>query len=388
MKENESALYSHYIIDGIRLDTTPAELLEECMEYGEATSSVNGSFDDIVDESTDPPLSSRTYDSSEYKEYITRIAGSANADRPFRMLFPDHYTRLQIAKSLLSRLWSEGHFKLGDLKIWGQWEWNTRPIGNMAAFYESARNASEYIYGLGVEMEDYVFIESDAESNVKFFSWLPETEMTDDLPEEYEREDILFKSSPYESTHPWISEKRKCPSTLIQDKESWVIYIPFDTCGFKLGGSLLTQAHDDNGGTAPGIQEPEYFIDCYEVVRELTEDGFIMSGRTCADGGLAVAAEKMCGEGGMDMDLSGISASYQEDDMTRILFGEIPGVLLQISNENYDYIDSQFLLQDIAYYPIGHPSTSHRGIALDEGIKSGVADILASLLHQASEGED
>ena len=31
MKEKESALYSQYIIDGIRCDATPAELLEECM---------------------------------------------------------------------------------------------------------------------------------------------------------------------------------------------------------------------------------------------------------------------------------------------------------------------------------------------------------------------
>ena len=388
MKENESALYSHYIIDGIRLDTTPADLLEECMGYGEDSASVHGPFDDIVDETTEPPLSSRTYRSEDYQEHIDDIIGYANADRPFRMLFPDHFTRLQIAKSLLSRLWSEGHFKLGDLKTWAQWEWNTRPIGSMAAFYESAGNASEYIYGLGVELEDYIFIESDEESNVKFFSWLPETEMTDDLPEDEEKEDILFKSSPYESTHPWISEQRKCPSTLIQDPESWIIYIPFDTCGFKLGGSLLTQVNDDNGGAAPAIHEPDYFIDCYEVVRELNEDGFIMSGRTCADGGLAVAAAKMCGESGMDMDLSGISASYQESDLTKILFGEIPGVLIQISNENYDYIDSQFLLQDIAYYPVGHPASIHSGILLKENDKPGVAGILAALLNQASEGED
>ena len=388
MKENESALYSHYIIDGIRLDTTPADLLEECMSYGEDGSSFAGPFDDIVDESTEPPLSSRTYKSEDYQEHIARIIGSANADRPFRMLFPDHFTRLQIAKSLLSRLWSEGHFKLGDLRIWAQWEWNTRPIGSMAAFYESAGNASEYIYGLGIELEDYVFIESDEESNVKFFSWLPETEMTDDLPEEEEREDILFKSSPYESTHPWISEKRKCPSTFVDDPESWIIYIPFDTCSFKLGGSLLTQSHDDNGGAAPNITEPDYFIDCYEVVRELNEDGFIMSGRTCADGGMAVAAAKMCGEGGMDMDLSGIASSYQETDLAKIMFGEIPGVLIQVSDENYDYIDSQFLLQDIAYYPVGHPSSGHKGICLKETDKSGVAGILAALLNQASEGED
>lgn len=387
MKENESALYSQYIIDGIRCSATPAELLEECMNYDEPQDMPTGSFDDIIDEATEPPLSDRTYDMDSCKEYISRISPLANADRPFRMLYPDHFTRLQIAKSLLSRLWSEGHFRLGDLRIWAQWEWNTRPIGNMTAFYESVRSAGEYIYGLGTYIEDYVFMESDQASNVKFFSWLPETPMTEDDPEE-EREDILFKSSPYESTHPWITENRKCPSTMVNDPDSWIIYIPFDTCRFKTGGSLLTQAHDDNGGAAPNIMDPYYFIDCYEVVRELTEDGILMAGRTVADGGLAVAASKMCEGGGLEADISGIMSSYQEEDRIKVLFGEIPGVLIQISDENYDYVDSQFLLQDIAYYPVGRPSGTASGLSFTETGKNGVADILASLLRQASEGED
>ena len=308
-------------------------------------------------------------------------------ERPFRLLYPDHFTRLQIAKALLARLWSEGHFKLGDLRIWAQWEWNTRPIGNMAAFYESINSTSEYLYGLGVKVEDYLFMESDGESNVKFFAWLPETPMTEDEPFE-EHEDILFKSSPYESTHPWIDEKRKCPRTMVNDPDSWIIYIPFDTCQFKMGGSLLAQMNDDNGGAAPSIMDPDYFIDCYEVVRELTEDGIIMAGRTVADGGLAAAASRMCGDLGLKMDLSGILSSYQEEDRTKVLFGEVPGVLIQISDENYDYVDSQFLLQDIAYYPLGHPSAKVSGAVPAEGARPGVGDILASLLGQASEGED
>lgn len=387
MKENESALHSQYIIDGARCPATPAELLEECMGYDEPCSAPEGTFNDIIDETTEPPLSSVTYDDSRTGDYIEQISGKANADRDFTLLYPSHFTRMQIAKALLNRLWSEGHFRLGDLRIWAQWEWNTRPIGNMAAFYESVRNASEYIYGLGSCLEDYVFIESDHTSNVKFFAWLPETSMTEDEPE-LEQEDRLFKSSPYESTHPWISERRRCPGEMKNDPKSWIIYIPFDTCRHKLGGSLLAQANDDNGGQAPAIQDPDYFIDCYEVVRELTEDGIIMSGCTVADGGLAVAADSMCGRHGLRMDLSGICASYQEEDRIRILFGEVPGVLIQISDENYDYVDSQFLLQDIAYYPVGHPSGDGSGISIGNSAKSGVAGILASLLGQASEGED
>ena len=378
MTEKESALYSHYIIDGVRCDATPAELLEECMEFPDQA--VSGSFSDILDESTDPPVTSFSYDTMLNRHYAEQTTAASVTERPFRMLYPQHFTRVQIAKTLLSRLWSEGHFRLGDLRMWAQWEWNTRPLGNMAAFYASAETASDYLYGLGVKLTDYTFMESDSESNVKFFAWLPEYE--EEKPSEMEL------TEPYESRHPWIGEERRCSRTVVETTGSRIIYIPFDTCQFKLGGSLLAQVQGHNGGPAPLIQDPDYFIDCYEVIRELVEDGIIIAGVTVADGGIATAASKMCGNEGIEIDVSGLMASYQPTDSTKILFSEIPGVLVQVTEENYDYFDSQLLLQDVAYYPVGRFDSERKGVRFAEGADREVAGILASLLAQASEGED
>lgn len=389
MKENESALYSHYIIDGIRQEMTPADLLDECMEYDEAedlpSADPFGTFDDIIDESTDPPVTSFIYDSRRNMEYAGQTASALNSERAFTMLYPEHYTRLHIAEALISRLWSTGHFRLGNLRLWAQWDWNTRPTGNMAAFYASVSSASDYTYSLGVRMSDYLFIEGDGESTARFFAWLPETAIEE---EEETHDTLLFKSSPYESRHPWIGDERKCPYTMNDDPESWLVYIPFDTCQFKIGGSLMAQVNGRNGGPAPQIQDPDYFIDCYEVVRELVEDGIVSAGASIGNGGLGAALTRFCEGKGADIDISGIMSSYQENDSTRVLFGEIPGVLIQIRDIDYDYFDSQMLLQDIAYYPLGHPSAKGEGMILHEKGRNGVADILASLLCQASEGED
>lgn len=378
MKGKESALYSHYIIDGYKCDMTPAELLDECMYESDGLLELP-EFDDIIDEPTEAPLSVFEPDISQHEKYLEQTLAASHDERKFIMLHPEHSTRMQIAKTLLGRLWSEGHFRLGDLRLWAQWEWNTRPIGNMAAFYTSAASASEYIYALGISMEDYVFIEGDESSTAKFFAWLPENGGEDEN---------IFKTSPYESTHPWISESRKCSATLHNDPDTRLIYIPFDTCRFKLGGSLLAQENGDNGGLAPEISDPDYFIDCYEVVRELTEDGIIISGATVADGGLITAAARMCKDCGCDLDISRLAASYQEKDTTKILFGEVPGVLIQVSEDNFDYVDSQFILQDVAYFPIGFPTSERQGVRVIKTEKNGIADILASLLGQASEGED
>ena len=132
----------------------------------------------------------------------------------------------------------------------------------------------------------------------------------------------------------------------------------------------------------------DYFIDCYEVVRELVEDGIVSAGISIGNGGLATAAVRFCEGMGARLDISGVMSSYGEDDSTRILFGEIPGVLVQIRDNDYDYFDSQMILQDIAYYPLGHPSSALDGVRFGEKGRSSVAGILASLLTQASEGED
>ena len=409
MTEKESALYSHYIIDGTRLDMTPAELLDECME-DEGFNPGTG-FGDIVDESTEPPLSSFSYDTDMEQEYLSRTVAASHIERPFRLLYPEHFTRLQIAKALLGRLWSKGHFKMGNLKLWAQWDWDPSPVGNMSAFYRSVESASEYIYGLGVKLEDYLFIEGDEGCNAKFYAWLAEeydrsfADAQDDKRDaqddkgdiqdaschversETSADQVALFKSPFESRHPWISDERVCPSSITPDQDSWIIYIPFDTCGYRLGASLLTEVAGHNGGKAPDISDPDYFIDCYEVVRELVEDGFVIAGATVADGGLITAAKDMCAEAGMNIDVKGIMSSYQQE-RHRVLFGEVPGVLLQVSDENYDYVDSQLLLQDIAYYPIGHPSAEPSGLTISETGKNGVADILASLLGHATEGED
>lgn len=384
MTEKESALYSQYIIDGVKYDATPAELLEECMRTSGSIRPEKDSHADIVDESTEPPVTTFTYENDRDPEYLRACMEASEEERTFRMLYPDTFTRQRIAYALIDRLWNQGHYRLGNLEMSARWSWNKRPLGNMAAFYTSVEAVNSYLFDLGVRLCECIFEESDQESNVWFEAWLPEREPEED----YETQEVTFKSSPFESRHPWISEERKCPSCLKADPSSWVIFIPFDTCSFRIGGSLLAQTQGRNGGIGPHIKDPDYFIDCYEVIRELVEDGIVTAGVTVGDGGLATAAGKMCREWGLDMDLSGMMASYQENDSTRLLFSEIPGVLIQISDNDYDYLDSQLILQDVAYYPIGHPNMENAGLRFLKGEKSGVAGILASLLEQASEGED
>lgn len=383
MEDSASALYSRYIIDGIQMDYTPAQMLMECMpEAGRKECPPAGT---IVDETVDPLPGHTSFDSGKISQYLAGIAGKP-AGNSGTIYFPRSYTRRRIASALLSAIWRKGHFTLEDLAVKAGWEWNTGHIGSMASFYFSAEAAAQYLFDLGVKIKEFGFSESRGVSKADFEIHTAGAERNICEDDEY---DFLRDIPARNIANCWISDERKVGDTLVDDEDSWLIYIPFDTCPYRLGDSALEAVAGISGETAPEIQDPDYFIDCFEVIRELAEDGVVVAGRTIGEGGLAAAAEAMCGTVGIRINISGIEASYMENDIVRILFAETPGVLIQIRDADYDYIDSQLILQDIAYYPLGHPGRALKGLSVTSGKKSGISDILAALIQgQYSEGED
>lgn len=412
MKENSSsALYSGYIIDGARMDETPAQMLQECMSPDTAAEDpVRGhSEGTIIDESSDPEPGCVRHDGASIMEYLGMILDKTGKDRSFNPAFPEFCTRLKLAGAIIDSLWSEGHFRLENLRITAGWEWDPAPVGNMAAFYFSVQAASGYMFDLGTTLASYSYTDRPGPCRVSFTASavsaqgnyiIPHEDIVgsgsigdeDGFPEEgmgFTQED---EADPAGEKGPdeWISHARKCPGKALPDQKSWLIYIPFDTCSHRLGGSLLEEVTGSRQDPCLEIRDPDYFIDCFEVVRELVEDGVIISGTTVSDGGLLTAAARLCSRTGACLDVSGIVASYMEKDIVKILFAEIPGILVQISDSEYDYTDSQLLLQDVAYYPIGHPGKGDGKISVVHSSRSDVAGILASLIDgiDSSEGED
>lgn len=385
MKEKTSALHSKYIIDGVSRRLTPAEMLDDCLASAEVKPNTeSGEFEPVVDESTDPSPSMKKFQNQNVQGYLATVVSLLDEPRPFPAAYADPYTRGRIAKALLDAVWLNGHFKLGDLTIAAKWRWNCKPLGNMAAFYSSAEATADYINNLGICLSGYSFTESGRVCQTSFKVGACEKAESPD-------EDDIFlpEDAPFGSEHPVLGRRRAVPDKLVADPDSWIIYVPFDTCDFRLGGSLLCDALGQNGDNFPEIGDADYFIDCYEVIREFIEDRIAVSAATVCDGGLLTALKLMCsGDVGADIDISGIMSAYGEDKKLRILFSEVPGAIIQIKDSDYDYVDAEFLLQDIAYYPMGHPATGTGEVNVKAG-GSGIAGILQSLLSsQASEGED
>lgn len=368
MKEKPSAIFSEYIIDGIKQPLTPAQILDnDFIANGKAAKiPLNEMYaGTIMDESLDPIPAVYDFNNEKINEYIELLEQNRNKERVFPTIFSGAYTKSLLATTLINSIWKNGHFHIRDFRINAHWHWNDSVLGNMAAFYNSVEAAAEYINGLGIEIDSYSYDTCKDSLTVSF-------EVLKDFFREDDSEENNHKH--------YIEISARIPSKLINETESWIIYIPFDTCDYRLGGSKLFEIIGKTGIVATEIDNPEYFTDCYEIVRELVEDGIPLSGITVGEGGLISALnEYRTTETGLICNISDISKAYNEPEDIRILFSEMPGVLIQIRDSDYDYVDAELLLQDIAYFPIGKPQKDGR-LEITKNETNNLLNILQSLI--------
>ena len=373
MSERTDFLYCNFIIDGVAQPLTPLRMLNDCSV--DPVPEPDGDPATVADEHLDPSPGSQPFREDALQEYAALFPFKRTLPLPFAGPF----SAAKVAQALIDAIWMSGHFRLGDLTLKAEWHWNDKAMGNLAAFYASVEATCGYIDALGVKISRFGLT-----GGIPAVSFRATTVAEEDAPAE--EEESLFRELPYRTANPRISRRRRCPSTLVPDAADWIIYIPFDSCDFRLGGSALAEALGESGTTAPDVADADYFIDCYEVVREMVEDGVVKAGITVGDGGLMAALGSLASAGtGAEICIRDICKAYGGESPVRVLFGEVPGVLVQIADIDYDYFDAELILQDVVYFPIGHPVPGGNGVTISE--KTDIPDILESILNTL-EGED
>lgn len=355
-------LTANYIIDGVPMGITPALMLSECTISPPSWPGAPAAS--IVDEQMDPSPETYRFLDAQIPAYERALKDFTPA---FPLPFAQSATIAAAASALIELIWQGGHFHLEDLCLKPQWRWDDTRVGHPAAFYNSVEAACAYADALGIKFSTYRVLRG--EPSLQFKALLsPEAGL-----------------SPETDLAPCIFRRRKCPALIQPRQEDWLLYIPFDPCDFRLGGSALVQALGESASVAPDLGDAQYMKDCYEVVRELVEDGIVKAGITVGEEGLLKALRNFCSAGtGADISLTDVCKAYGESLQTRILFSQVPGVIIQIADMDFDYVDAELLLQDVAYFPIGHPGTSE---AVNISDKGGIPSILESLL-SSLEGED
>ena len=298
MAEKTSALHAIYVIDGVQEEYTPAQLLDAVTEPEGRHPFPGPAEARAVDETLDPVFRGAEFDLDAVGDYLDAVCATPRTVPPAAA---DSYTRVRVASALIDTVWRTGRFRLGDLRLDASWRWDMEPVGARAAFYASVRAAADYVDALGLKFSGYRYSRTAGPSGLTIRTR---------LSREAEEEEFTFVSEPFRSENPVLGARRGCSPVLSPDPQSWVVYIPFDTSDYRLGGSLLAQVLGLGGGPAPQVSDADYFQDCFEVVRELVEDGILLSGATVGEGGLLRTIRRMATECGLTVDVSDVMRAF------------------------------------------------------------------------------
>ncbi len=254
---------------------------------------------------------------------------------------------LSVAEALTNVVWApmaNEETPLESVSLSANWMWPCRSQkGEDARLYEAVKVLSDFCCAIHVNV--------------------PTGKDSLSLTQQYPNGDkIIAPGTVIVSAGGEVSDVKKVVSpVLVNDKNSSIYHIDFSFDEQRLGGSAFAQSMGKIGSDVPTVENPEYFVDCFNAVQELIRKGWIMAGHDISAGGLITTLLEMTFanvEGGMKINLHDLAG----DDVVKMLFAENPGVVVQVSDK-YKAEFKEFLDKaGIAYAKIGYPAPETRTI--------------------------
>ena len=256
---------------------------------------------------------------------------------------------LSVAEALTNVVWApmaNAETPLDSVSLSANWMWPCRSQkGEDARLYEAVKALSDFCCAIHVNV--------------------PTGKDSLSLTQQYPNGDkIIAPGTVIVSAGGEVSDVKKVVSpVLVNDKNSSIYHIDFSFDEQRLGGSAFAQSMGKIGSDVPTVENPEYFVDCFNAVQELIRKGWVMAGHDISAGGLITTLLEMTFanvEGGMKINLHDLAG----DDVVKMLFAENPGVVIQISDEHKAEFKEFLDNAGIAYAKIGYPTPDTRTIVV------------------------
>lgn len=255
---------------------------------------------------------------------------------------PDAGSKLSIAEALTNLVWAPLTHGLKGVSLSANWMWPAKNEGENARLYEAVESVSKFAIDLGIN------IPTGKDS----------LSMTQKYPD---GKTVYAPGTVIISAVGEVNDLNKICSVDLKDNiDSRLLYIDFSQDDYHLGGSSFAQVINKLGTTAPTVKDASYFANCFATVQQLIAEGKVLAGHDISAGGLITALLEMTfpsNDLGMNINLSEVP----ENDLTKLLFSEKPGVILQVaSNANLDALES------LSYFEIGSV-TKNRTLNITHG---------------------
>ena len=244
---------------------------------------------------------------------------------------------LSVAESLTNIVWAPLEEGLDSVSLSANWMWPCRAQeGEDARLYTAVKALSDFC----CELQINVPTGKDSLS------------MTQKYPN---GEKIISPGTVIVTSGGQVSDIKKVVSPVIQNVPSTLYHIDFSFDELRLGGSAFAQVNNKVGSDVPTIKNSEYFRDCFNAIQTLIQKGLILAGHDISAGGLITTLLEMTfanTKGGLSINLDKIKT----DDLTKILFAENPGVVIQVANDKRSEVKKFLEDEGVGYVNIGEPA--------------------------------
>ena len=246
---------------------------------------------------------------------------------------------MAVAEALTNIVFAPIEGGLQGISLSANWMWPCRNAGEDARLYEAVQACSDFAIDLNIN--------------------IPTGKDSLSMTQQYKKEDgssekVISPGCVIISGGGEVSDIRKVVSPVcVLDRSTALYYIDFSFDELKLGGSALAQTMKKIGNDVPTVKNPEYFADAFDAVQEAINRELILAGHDISAGGMITTLLEMCfanTEGGMRINLSELPS----DDVTKILFAENPGVILQVKDTKS--FEKLMNAAGVAFLKIGYPS--------------------------------
>ena len=244
---------------------------------------------------------------------------------------------LSVAESLTNIVWAPLEEGLDSVSLSANWMWPCRAQeGEDARLYTAVKALSDFC----CELQINVPTGKDSLS------------MTQKYPN---GEKIISPGTVIVTSGGQVSDIKKVVSPVVQNVPSTLYHIDFSFDELRLGGSAFAQVHNKVGSDVPTVKNSEYFRDCFNAIQTLIQKGLILAGHDISAGGLITTLLEMTfanTKGGLNINLDKIKT----DDLTKILFAENPGVIIQVANDKRSEVKKFLEDEGVGYVNIGEPA--------------------------------
>jgi len=231
------------------------------------------------------------------------------------LIDPKAGSELSIAESLTNIVFAPIQDGLKGISLSANWMWPAKNEGENARLYEAVEAISDFAVELGIN--------------------IPTGKDSLSMVQKYPSGDKVYApGTVIISAAGEVSDLRKTIETALIPKENThLVYINIGKGSFELGGSAFAQTKASLGEKTVEIKSADHFKKAFEAVQKLINEEKVLSGHDVGSGGLITSIlETTFPHQNLGLELN--FNSIAEKDLTRLLFSEQPGLLLQIEDES------------------------------------------------------